>query len=95
VAPHHWLIARLSSLHPPAGQRPSSATLRVALDSVWAENADHPPMLLPLSLPPPGSIIKVVLTRIHTGEWNISLSVTFPNGYAETWNQNEPWTAAH
>jgi hypothetical protein len=64
------------------------------LDNVWADNADNPVMLLPLMPPPPGSIIKVILTRIHTSDWNIYLSAVFPNGYTETWNQNEPWTAA-
>ncbi len=64
------------------------------LDNVWAENADNPPMILPLLTPPPGSIIKAILTRIHTSEWNIYLSAVFPNGYTETWDQNEPWTAA-
>jgi hypothetical protein len=71
-----------------------AGTAGADIGAVWAENANNPSMSLPLLTPPPGSIIKVVLTRIHTSEWNIYLSAVFPNGYTETWDQNEPWTAA-
>jgi hypothetical protein len=71
-----------------------AGTATPTLDNVWAENADNPPMILPLLTPPPGSIIKVILTRIRTSDWNIYLSAVFPNGYTETWDQNEPWTTA-
>ncbi len=71
-----------------------AGTAGADIGAVWAENANNPGILLPLSTPPSGSIVKVILTRIHTSDWNIYLSVVFPNGYTATWDQNEPWTAA-